>query len=434
MSPELARILNEAPGPGANEHDAIVASIKDAYDIVQKYIPASPLRWSPWLSEHVGGDVYLKLECLNPKGSFKIRGALTAISRRMMARGVSDSLKICAASAGNHAQGIALAAKLLGCEAHIFLPTRTPLVKRQSTEQLGARVYMRGDSLEEATEHALAFARAEDAEIIHAFNDFDIISGQGTCGLESVQQFKNEFGDVSKIDTFVYSIGGGGLAAGSGYIVKDMSRAKVIGVEQKNFDSAYMSIENRQITRASKPELGSIADGIAVRLIGNLTYEYLKEVVDRIVLVADDHIVSAVLGLCEHERIVAEGAGAAGVAALLKNPDFYEKKTTIVCVSGGNIDPQMMTRVISRGLNVTGRVLKIRARIGDRPGHLAHLLEVIGKLEVNVLEVYHDRTYSQVNVGDVGVELALETKNFEHQYELIERLEELGYEPKIPRP
>lgn len=437
MSPELERILTTAQGPDVNESGKIIDSIRDAQKTIQPFLKPSPLRRSLWLSELTGGDVYLKLECFNPKGSFKIRGALTAISRALVARAQkpgASALKVCAASAGNHAQGVALAAKWLGCEAHIFLPKLTPLVKRQSTEQLGAKVYVQGDNIEDAFEAAIAFAAQSGAQLIHAYNDFDIIAGQGTCGLEMLEQFSADCGDPKTIDYALFSVGGGGLAAGAGFVLREFTNAEVIGVEQKHFDSAFTSFQRQAQSGVSVGGLKTIADGIAVRQIGNLNFRYLRHVMKQVMLVNDDQIVGALLGLCEHERVVAEGAGAATIAAILKNPKMFQNKVTIACVSGGNIDPQLLTRVIARGMNVTGRVLNLTARIGDRPGHLAHLLEEIARLDVNVLEVHHDRTYSQVNVGDVGVELALETKNFEHQYELIERLDELGYEPKIPHP
>lgn len=444
MTPELAKVLGEAVAPAYAQESELLPYLQKAEERVAHAMAPSPLRPSAWLSELLGADVWLKLECFNPNGSFKVRGALNAIASRLALRaGMSRSanpnllppLKVCAASAGNHAQGVAFAAKQMGCEAHIFLPKRTPLVKREATERLGANVYLVGDVLEEAFEAALAFAHAEGGEFIHAFNDFDVIIGQATCATEVLRQFTQATGKpASAIDAFLCGIGGGGLAAGAGLVMRLFApTVKVVGVEQEHFDSAARSLAEGTRLPVGKTGQGTIADGISVRMIGNLTFDFLHKYTEKVLLVSDDDIVSAVLGLCEREHVVAEGAGAAAVAALLKNKAMYKGRTVVACVSGGNIDPQLLSRVIARGLGVTGRILRLTARLGDRPGQLKSLLEQIALLDANVLEVYHDRTYAQVNVGDVEVELALETRNFEHQYELLERLGELGFRPKIPQ-
>jgi threonine dehydratase len=435
MSPELERILSEAVGPSPDDSTAIRSALTSAREIVRGYLTESPLRRSTWLSDLTGGDVWLKLECLNPNGSFKVRGALNAIAQRFAKNPqLKKPVKFCAASAGNHAQGVAFAARAMGCESHIFLPKRTPLVKRDATVRLGGNIYLVGDVVEEAFDAALQFAEKEQAQFLHAFNDFDVIAGQGTCVMESLEQYQAISGKPSKgVDEFICSIGGGGLASGAGMVMKLFTQhGKVTGVEQEFFDSAHRSL--RESTREPVTKTGSvsIADGISVRLIGNLNYSYIKSFVHSIKLVSDDNLVAACLGLLEREHVVSEGAGAAAVAALLKNPQHYAGKTVIACVSGGNIDPQLMMRVIARGLNVTGRTLKILVKVGDRPGELRRLLEEVAGSDANILEVYHDRTYTQVTVGEVDVELALETRGSEHQYELIERLEELGYKPRIP--
>jgi threonine dehydratase len=433
MTPELARVLGEAVMPDLSDMKLLKERIAEATAIVHAYIKPSPLRYSSWLSEELGVPVWLKLECLNPNGSFKVRGALSAIYKRLQLHDTSRGpLKVCAASAGNHAQGVALAARLMGCEAHIFLPKRTPLVKRAATERLGAKVYLVGDVLEEAFEAALQFAHREDAEFLHAFNDFDVVMGQATCAVEVLAQFAEECPSVPFKDVdMVCCVGGGGLAAGVGLAFKAAGAGRVFGAEQEFFDSAARSLhENRRlpITQAGR---STIADGIAVGLIGNVNFEILGKTLERMLLVSDDDIVAALLGLVEREHVVAEAAGAAALAAVRKNASIFAGKHVIITVSGGNIDPQMLSRVITRGLGVTGRMLRLTARIGDRPGQLKALLEKIASVDANVLEVYHDRTYAQVNVGDVEVELALETRGFEHQYELLEVLEEAGFRPKI---
>ncbi len=433
MTPELARVLGEASMPDLSDAEALRRRISEAMLTVRRYMHASPLRYSNWLSDELGLPVWLKLECLNPNGSFKVRGAIVAIANRLARHDTSKGpFRVCAASAGNHAQGVALAAKLMGCEAHIFLPKRTPLVKRSATEKLGAKVYLVGDVLEEAFEAALKFSAQENAEFIHAYNDFDVVLGQATCAVEVLEQYAAECPNVplSQLD-FVCCVGGGGLVSGAGLAFKLAGAGRVYGAEQEFFDSAARSLHEKQrlpVTHAGKT---TIADGIAVRLIGNVNYEIMNRTLERIMLVSDDDLTAALLGLVECEHVVAEAAGAAAIAAARKNGGTFEGRHVVLTVSGGNIDPQLLSRVITRGLGVTGRMLRLTARIGDRPGQLKFLLEKIASIDANVLEVYHDRTYAQVSVGDVEVELALETRGFEHQYELLEVLEEAGFSPKI---
>ncbi|APJ03564.1 pyridoxal-phosphate dependent enzyme [Silvanigrella aquatica] len=433
MSPELLKFLNFVEGKPFENPKELMDEIRDAYAaVVSQYMQRSPLRRSVWLSELTGGDIWLKLESLNPNGSFKVRGALYAISNIIKKHKGNKKVKVCAASAGNHAQGVAFAAKHLGCEAHIFLPKNAPLVKRDATEKLGAKIYLHGENLEQAFEAAVTFAKKENAYLIHPYNNYDIIIGQASCAYEALIQLaefsKKPYGEL---DYFVCSVGGGGLAAGAALVLKAESKGNVIGVEQEYYDSALKSFQNKSQTAINKPPHKTIADGIAVSLIGNLNYNYMTRYVENLSLVTDDSIVKAILGLFEQERLVAEGAGAAAVADILKRPDYYEGKTVVACVSGGNIDPQLMSRVITRGLNVTGRVLRVTVCVSDRPGGLKSLLECVAALEGNVLDLIHDRTYSEVSVGDVDVELSLETRNSEHQYSLLEKLEEAGFKPRM---
>lgn len=433
MTPDLLKLLNSVEGKNFENPNEFMNEILSAYNnVISKYIQPSPLRRSEWLSNLTGGEIWLKLESLNPNGSFKVRGALNAIYNIIKKNKNSKTIKVCASSAGNHAQGIAFAAKNLGCDAHIFLPKTAPLVKRDATERLGAKLYLIGDNLEEASEAAIAFAKTENAHYIHAYNNYDIIIGQATCAYESLKQLseisKTQIGDL---DYFICSIGGGGLAAGASLVLKALSKGNIVGVEQEYYNSALQSFQNRYQTAVVKPKHSTIADGIAVSLIGNLNYNYMTRYVENLSLVSDDYIVKAILGLCEQERVVAEGAGAATVADIIKRPDFYEGKKVIACVSGGNIDPQLIIRVITRGLHITGRVLRVTVCVSDRPGGLKKLLECVAALEGNVLDLVHDRTYSEVSVGDVDVELSLETKNSEHQYSLLEKLDEAGFKPRM---
>lgn len=236
MTPELARVLGEAVMPDLSDMKLLKERIAEATAIVHAYIKPSPLRYSSWLSEELGVPVWLKLECLNPNGSFKVRGALSAIYKRLQLHDTSRGpLKVCAASAGNHAQGVALAARLMGCEAHIFLPKRTPLVKRAATERLGAKVYLVGDVLEEAFEAALQFAHREDAEFLHAFNDFDVVMGQATCAVEALEQFAEECPSVPFKDVdMVCCVGGGGLRQVWASLSKQQGQGEFSGLS-RNF-------------------------------------------------------------------------------------------------------------------------------------------------------------------------------------------------------
>lgn len=448
MSNQLYKKLTEAQGKEFKDPAEILDDIKKTYhEKIQVYLEPSPLRKSIWLSELIGGEVWLKLESLNPNGSFKVRGALNALSelKKNVKVTAGEKLKVCAASAGNHAQGVAYAARELDCEAHIFLPKGAPLVKRDATEKLGAKLYLVGETLEEAFEAVLKFSEENNAHFLHAYNNYDVIIGQSTCAYEMLLQYQQtqpskKISNLQELslgnnylcpDYFICSVGGGGLAAGAALLLNALkTKTKVIGVEQEFYNSALRSFQNKVQTpiQKSKP---TIADGIAVGLIGNLNYDYMVKYLEKISAVDDDSIVKSILMLCEREHIVSEGAGAAAVAEIIKNANYYSGKTVVACVSGGNIDPQLLTRVIARGLHITGRVLRVCVCVSDKPGGLRKLLQFIAEMEGNVLDLIHDRTYSEVSVGDVDVELSLETRNSEHQYSLIEGLEEAGFKPRI---
>jgi threonine dehydratase len=449
MSTQLYKKLTQAQGKRFEHPIEIFEDIKSVYhNIILSYLDPSPLRKSIWLSELTGGEVWLKLESLNPNGSFKVRGALNALSEIIKQHKVTDGhpLKICAASAGNHAQGVAYACRELGCQAHIFLPKGAPMVKKDATEKLGAKIYVGGKNLEEAFECALAFAEKENAHFLHAYNNYDIIMGQSTCAYELILQYQQEKiynkkkanllelslkQEYLSPDYFICSVGGGGLAAGSSLIFKALNlKTKVIGVQQEFYNSALRSLQNKMQLSTDKSK-STIADGIAVGLIGNLNYDYMEKYLEKITIVDDDSLVKSILMLCEKEHLVSEGAGAAAVAEILKNPSYFKGKTVVACVSGGNIDPQLLTRVIARGLHITDRVLRVSVCVNDKPGGLRNLLQFIAEMEGNVLDLIHDRTYSAVSVGDVDVELSLETRNSEHQYLLIEGLEEAGFKPRV---
>lgn len=409
--------------------------LEEAAQVVSRYLVPSPLRRSGWLSDLTGGDIWMKMDCLNPTGSFKVRGALNALAqRRARLRQTNvpqstDPMEIVAASAGNHAQGVAYAAREMGCRAHIFLPKGTPLRKQQQTENLGAQVYVVGESLDEAFESALQFVeRTPRAEFLHPFNDFDVIAGQATCLIETLQQFAQSTALPTKcLHHFICSIGGGGLAAGSALAMAFWGGGTVIGVEQESFDSARNSLDLKEWKGVSKKGHTSLADGIRVQLIGRQNHAIISETIQSVELVTDDDLVMAMTGLMENENLVVEGAGAAGVAHVLREPGRYRDKKTVICLSGGNVDPQLFGRVLSRGLGLSGRLMRVALKLGDKPGQLAHTLARVAETEANILEVHHDRTYSKELVGDVGVELTLETRNFAHQDFIMRFLQDAGF-------
>jgi threonine dehydratase len=368
---------------------------------------STPCRRSMRLSERLGMSVYLKLESLQPTGSFKERGAcnrLLLLSDAEKARGVI------AASAGNHAQAVARHAGELGIAATVVMPETTPLVKVASARRLGAEVVLHGQSYDEAAERALELVRERGLTLVHPFEDLEVMAGQGTIGLELLEQ-------VPGLDTVVVPVGGGGLIAGVATAVKALAPAvRVYGVESRTFPGMKRAVE-----QSSPPSIlggKSIADGIAVRRVGTLTKSVVRETVDGIVLVDEEEIAGALLLLLEADKTVAEGAGAVGVAALLHDRIPPGARELAVIVSGGNIDVNLMSRVIERGLVQTGRTARFLVVLPDVAGALAELAGVVAALKANVLRIEHDRAFAGVELGQTLVELVLETRGHDHVIEL----------------
>lgn len=372
---------------------------------------STPCRQSFRLSERLGNPVYLKLESQHPTGSFKERGAcnrLLLLSEAESARGVI------AASAGNHAQAVARHAAALGIRATVVMPETTPLVKATAARRLGAEVVLHGQSYDEAAEHALELAREQGLTLIHPFDDPEVIAGQGTLALELLEQLPN-------LGAVVVPVGGGGLIAGVGVALKALAPAvRVYGVESRSFPGMKRAIEE-----SSPPSIlggKSIADGIAVRRVGQLTRSIVARTVDDVVLVDEEEIAEAILFLLEAEKTVAEGAGAVGVAALLHERIAPGAGATAVIVSGGNIDVNLMSRVIERGLVKSGRTARFRVVLPDVAGALAELAGVVAKLRANILQIEHDRAFAGVELGQTLVELVVETRGHEHVEELRSEL------------
>jgi threonine dehydratase len=375
----------------------------------------TPIQGSRPLSERVGGPVWLKCENLQRAGSFKIRGAYTRISRlspEQAAKGVV------AASAGNHAQGVALAASLLGIRSTVFMPEGAPIPKVQATKAYGAEVRFHGHAVDEALVKAKEFADETGAVLVHPFDHVDIVAGQGTVGLEILEQLPD-------VRTVVVCTGGGGLLAGIATAIKaERPEVRVVGVQAEDAAAYPASLDaGRPIALES---MATMADGIAVGCPGQVPFAIIRDLVDEIVTVSEESLSKALLLCLERNKLVVEAAGVAGVAALLDAPEAFEPPVVVV-LSGGNIDPLLLQRVLRHGLAVAGRFLSFRARIADRPGALARLLAEVAAADASVLEVEHVRTDARLRVDEVEVALQLETRGAEHCDDVLNRLREAGY-------
>jgi threonine dehydratase len=367
------------------------------------------------LSELCGGPVWLKCENLQRTGSFKIRGAYTRIARlddEQRARGVV------AASAGNHAQGVALAAQMLGIEATVFMPAQAAIPKVGATRGYGARVHLVGEHIDGSIAAAIEFAERTGAVFVHPFDHPDIIAGQGTVGLELLEQ-------VPDVRTVLVCTGGGGLLGGIAAAVKaQRPDVAVVGVQAAGAAAWPASLEAGVPTALAS--MRTIADGIAVGQPGKVTFPQVAALVDEILTVDDDALSRALLLCLERAKLLVEPAGAAAVAALLEHPRRFATPAVAV-LSGGNVDPLVLLHVIQHGMASAARYLSLRVRVGDRPGALAELLAHVGSLGANVLDVEHSRISGTLPLGEVEVALALETRGAEHCSELVQALRGAGH-------
>lgn len=362
-------------------------------------------------SEMTGNSIYLKMENLQKTGSFKIRGAFNKIAhlpKKYKKKGVI------AASAGNHAQGVAMAAKAYGIKATIVMPKHAPLSKIAATRGYGAEVILHGHLYDEAYEKAREIQEETGAVFIHPFDDPEVIAGQGTIGIEILE-------DLPDTDIIIVPVGGGGLISGIAVATKSIKPdIKIIGVQSKNMPSMAESIFKDRITTVNG--MSTIADGIAVKTPGKITFEIVKRYVDDIVTVDEDEIANAILLLMERAKVIAEGAGAASVAALLNRMGQLKDKKIVALLSGGNIDVNMLSRIIDSGLVKSGRKVFINTLIPDRPGTLGVLLNRLADTGANVLSVTHNRSSRDIPIGYAKVELELETTSEEHIEEIKELL------------
>jgi len=393
-----------------------LASIEAARERIGDAIHLSPCQLSHHLSERIGLPIYLKLENLQRTGSFKERGALNkllTLTPEQRKRGVI------AASAGNHAQGVAFHSTKLGIRSQIVMPEATPLVKVVSTRGFGAEVILHGANYDEACEEALRLCDEQGLTFIHPFDDPDVISGQGTIGLELLEQVPN-------LEAVVVPIGGGGLISGIACALKESNpKIRVIGVEPEKLPSMLRAREaGKPVTIAPQ---ATIADGIAVRRAGDVTLPLVSRYVDDIVTVDDEEIASAILMLLEQEKTLAEGAGAAALASLLQAKTNLNHRRTAVLVCGGNIDVTLLAKIIERGLVKDGRQMRIRVYLLDRPGALLHLTQILADQRANIVETIHNRAYYGVSLAETVIDVTLETRGATHIKAISHALAEANF-------
>jgi len=393
-----------------------LSDIHAAMGRIRESIYLSPCEQSETFSKLTGNTIYFKLDNLQTTGAFKERGALNKLltmSAEERARGVV------AASAGNHAQGLAYHAGLHGIRALICMPLTTPLTKVSATKGYGADVVLHGANYDEAYQEAVRRSRKDHLTFVHAFDDDAVIAGQGTLGLEILQQHPD-------VEAIVAPIGGGGLIGGVACAVKETNpKIKIFGVQPAKLPSMQVALAEGQPVTLS-PAV-TIADGIAVRRCGDLTLPLVQKYVDQIVTVDDEEIANAILLLLEREKTLAEGAGAAAIAALLNHKLPLAGKKVAVLVCGGNIDVTLLSRIIERGLVKDGRLVRLRVHLPDYPGALHKLTAILAQHRANIVETSYNRAYYGVNVGETAIDITMETRGPEHITELLSALSAGGY-------
>ncbi|WP_423996288.1 threonine ammonia-lyase [Halorubrum trapanicum] len=398
-----------------------LADIREARERVSGVARHTPLERSRSFSEMSGADLHLKLENFQRTGAFKIRGAMNRIETLSEAEREAG---VVTASAGNHAQGVALAASRAGVDATVVMPKFAPVSKVKATRGYGASVRLEGVDYDEAQAYAHRLEREEGRTYVHAFDDPVVMAGQGTLGLEIAD-------DCPDLDTVVVPIGGGGLISGVAVAIKEqLPDVRVVGVQAEGAASAAKSLEAGEVTEIDSVD--TIADGIATRSVGDRTLEVMEEYVDEVVTVDDREIALALTLLLERAKTLVEGAGAVALAAVLSDAFEYDDGETIVAaLCGGNIDLNRLGTVIRRGLVQMGRYLKITIDLKDRPGELERVSSIVARTGANVYAVHHDRTSRDVAVNAAELELELETDDAEHAADIVDALEADGYEVEI---
>lgn len=403
-----------APAPNTSTRKLEARDIKQAYKRIQGIVQRSPLDFSPRLSSIAGCQLYLKKEHISITGSYKERGALNKLLQ------LTDEEKkrgVICSSAGNHAQAVSYHSTRLGISSVIVMPLNAPHVKVKAVREFGGRVVQAGESFAEAYQAACEIAAREGRTFIHAFNDSEIVAGQGTVAMELIEQ--NPY-----LDAVIVPVGGGGLIAGMSMLIKSVNpRIKVFGVESVAMPGVKRSLEAGRVI--SVPKRPSMADGIAIENIGPVPFQMIQSYVDDVVLVDEDEIAMAVLELLEREKTVVEGSGGVALAAVLNNKlpidDIKDKQVAIV-TTGGNIDMSLLSRIIKKGLVKTGRLARIRLQILDIPGQLGRVCSIITECRANIQDIEHERAFLLANVGITQPIVTLETRGFDHVQEIVEKL------------
>jgi threonine dehydratase len=391
-----------------------LADIRAAAARLQGHVLNTPCVETRTISQIAGAQVFLKFENLQFTASFKERGACNKLAQ------LSDAERkrgVIAMSAGNHAQGVAYHAQRLGLHAVIVMPRFTPGVKVERTRSFGAEIVLHGDTLEESRSHALALAAERQLIFVHPYDDEAIIAGQGTVGIEMLEA-------VPSLDTLIVAVGGGGLIAGIAVAAKALKPGiEVIGVQTLRFPNMYNAVKHQAL-----PQGGStIAEGIAVGTPGRLTQEIIEKHVDDMVLVDEGDIEQAIVMLLEIEKTLVEGAGAAGLAALLKEPQRYQGRKVGLVLGGGNIDPLLLAAIIERGMVRAGRLARIRVSARDVPGSLARITGIVSEAGANIDEVHHQRAFTMLAAQNVEIELVIQTRGREHIQGVLDALHAGGF-------
>ncbi|MBR4140456.1 MAG: threonine ammonia-lyase [Campylobacter sp.] len=394
--------------------------IVQAKRTISGFVNKTPFALSPKMSKTYEAEIYLKNENLQKTGAYKIRGAFNKIahlSEEEKANGV-----ICA-SAGNHAQGVAISAKHFGVRAVIIMPEATPLLKVSGTKALGGEVILKGDNFDEAYAYALEYAKEQGLTFVHPFDDEFVQAGQGTIALEMLE-------DVADLEYLVVPVGGGGLVSGVASCAKQINPdIKIIAVSAKGAPAMYESFKKKEAINSKS--VRTIADGISVRDTSKITLKTILECVDEFVQVDDEEIASAILYLLEEQKIIVEGAGAVGVAALMNAKFNYPKNAKIgIVLSGGNIDVQMLNIIIEKGLIKSHRKMTIIVTLVDKPGALMNLTEILRKANANIVKIDYDRFSTKLDYGDAAITITLETKGKDHQEDIAYALKNAGYDFK----
>lgn len=402
----------------AKDIPVTLADVQKAAGALAGSIVRTPFTQSVTLSKMAGCSVFIKFENLQFTASFKERGALNKLLNLTEAQRKAG---VIANSAGNHAQGVAYHAQRLGIPAVIVMPRNTPFVKISQTQQFGATVELYGEKFDDTTDFTLKLAREKGYTYIHPFNDPEVIAGQGTVGLEMLE-------DVPDLDILVVPVGGGGLISGIAIAAKAQNpQIRIIGVQTERFPSLYRALRGEEYVSKGN----SLAEGIAVKTIGELPLKICRQLVDDVLLVTEDALEQAVSLYLNIEKTVAEGAGAAGLAAILSYPETFKGKKVGTVISGGNIDPRLLASLLMRGLVREGRITRLRIELSDVPGALADVTQIIGSRGANIIDIAHHRLFTQLPAKETYSDITLETRDRLHLEEILAALQEAGFKTRI---